>query len=69
MRFSTRLNPTDRRKSAAFALRPPILQCTTISSFGVQLGVAPGNLAERNQLGTGNPVDLAFVRLADVDEA
>src|SRR6478672_8184187 len=31
LRFLTRLNPTDCRNSWALALRPPILQCATMS--------------------------------------
>ena len=69
LRLSTRLNPTDRRKSAALALRPPILHCTTISVVRVELGVTPRDIAERDQLRPGDAVDLVFVRLADVDDA
>src|SRR5439155_19295343 len=35
---------------------------------GIELGVAPRHLAERNELGTGNSIDLVLIRLPYVDD-
>src|SRR5436190_870717 len=49
LRFSTRLNPTERRKSAALALRTPLLQCTISSSSGLsspyRFGTSPNGMS------------------------
>ena len=64
----TFLKPDCFRKSTAFALRMPLLQCATISSSGSSSPTRFGKFAERNQSRAGNAADLEFVRLAHVDQ-
>src|SRR5688500_5556303 len=37
--------------------------------LGIQLGIAPRDFPERNQLGSRNPIDLNLIRLPDIDNA
>ena len=68
-RFSTRLNPTDRRKSAALALRAAHLALhddlvVRDPARRSACGISPSGISVE----PGDPVDLVLVRLAHVDD-
>ena len=69
LRLSTRLNPTDRRKSAALALRRAHLAVDDDLVVRVELGIAGAAISPSGMsIGPGNPIDLILVRLPHVDE-
>ena len=66
-RLETFVRPALRNNSTACALRIPLWQCTTISSFA-QFVRALCNLAQWNQFGAVDSGDLVFERFAHIDE-
>ena len=66
--FRTFLNPACFRKSTAFALRTPLLQCATISSAVFSSFTRFGRSPSGISFASGNAADLVFVRLAHVDQ-
>ena len=60
------VNPDCCRKATALALRPPILQWTTISRLESSSLTRLGRSFERNQM-SADVADLVFVRLAHVE--
>ena len=67
-RLCSFLNPACARNSAARWLRPPSLQCTTISCVGSQFAHALWQVVERNQA-TSYLRSGKFVRFADIENA
>ena len=65
------VNPASSSWRTALALRPPILQCTTISGASAPRGSAAscfGKLAQRNQRRSRDAADLKLIRLAHVED-